>query len=75
MTSTASGVRSVWTVLLLACLFLLIPSVITIPARAAGLPAGDIVVTAKLSTGDSGLLLIDPTTDNRTILSDNTHGT
>ena len=44
------------------------------PARAA-LPAGDIVVTANISAGDTGLVLIDPTTGNRTILSDNSHGT
>ena len=75
MTSTASGVRSVWGALFLAGLYPLILLVIATPAGAAGLPAGDIVVTAEISPGDSGLMLIDPTTGNRTILSDNTHGT
>ncbi len=32
-------------------------------------------VTADISAGDAGLMLIDPTTGNRTILSDNTNGT
>ncbi len=45
-----------------------------LPAR-AGLPPGDIVATAYLSSGDVGILLIDPKTGNRTVLSDNTHGT
>jgi hypothetical protein len=44
-------------------------------ATAAGLPAGDIVVTAEISNGDQGLIEINPITGNRTILSDNTHGT
>ena len=45
-------------------------------ARAA-LPAGDIVIGADIGATnnfDWGLLLIDPTTGNRTILSDNTVG-
>ena len=50
----------------------------TCSAHAAGLPAGDIVISASISgssPGDAGLLLVDPTTGDRTILSDNTHGT
>jgi hypothetical protein len=54
------------------CLFALVVARAT-PARAA-LPAGDIVATANISAGDTGLVLIDPTTGNRSILSDNSHG-
>jgi hypothetical protein len=59
--------------LLCACLFAVLMAG-ALPAR-AGLPTGDIVVTANISAGDSGLMLIDPATGDRTILSDNTHGT
>ena len=41
----------------------------------AQLPPGDLVVGVQFSTSDSGLMIVDPTTGNRTILSDNTHGT
>jgi hypothetical protein len=54
--------------------FLALLIALAAPARAA-LPAGDIVVTANISTGDTGLVLIDPATGNRSILSDNAHGT
>jgi hypothetical protein len=42
---------------------------------AAGLTPGDIVISAQLSPTDYGLLVVDPTTGNRTILSDNSNGT
>ncbi|HEY4308420.1 MAG TPA: PEP-CTERM sorting domain-containing protein [Pirellulales bacterium] len=43
-------------------------------AVAAALQPGDIVVTTEFSSTDFGLMVIDPVTGNRTILSDNTHG-
>jgi hypothetical protein len=43
-------------------------------AAAAALQPGDIVVTAEFSRTDVGLMVVDPVTGNRTILSDNTHG-
>ena len=43
--------------------------------QAAGLAPGDIVVGAAFTDSDFGLMLVDPVTGNRTILSDNTHGT
>jgi hypothetical protein len=44
-------------------------------AQAVPLAPGDIVITAQLGANNFGLLLIDPTTGDRTIISDNTHGT
>ena len=43
-------------------------------AFAAGLAPGDIVISANVGV-DAGLVVVDPTTGNRTILSDGTHGT
>ncbi len=43
-------------------------------AVAAGLAPGEIIATGQISNGYYGLMLIDPATGNRTILSDNTHG-
>ncbi|HEY4311300.1 MAG TPA: dockerin type I domain-containing protein [Pirellulales bacterium] len=75
MTSTASGVRSVFVFVVAGHLSMIGLAILISESRAAGLPAGDIVVTADITSGDPGLMLIDPTTGNRTILSDNTHGT
>ena len=44
-------------------------------AYASALQPGDIVVTTAFSSTDLGLMVVDPVTGNRTILSDNTHGT
>jgi probable HAF family extracellular repeat protein len=44
-------------------------------ARAQALSPGDIVITAQIGPSDYGLVVVDPTTGNRTILSDNTTGT
>ena len=49
--------------------------VLVASADAAGLPAGDIVVSAQISSTDAGLIEINPITGDRTIISDNTHGT
>ncbi len=63
------------------CLFaaiaalVLVANALTTIADAAGLPAGDIVVSAEIASGDWGLIEINPITGDRTILSDNTHGT
>jgi hypothetical protein len=43
--------------------------------RAVTLNPGDIIIGAAISASDVGLMVVDPTTGNRTILSDNTHGT
>src|SRR5262245_18462185 len=47
-----------------------------IAMHAAPLVPGDLVMAAGIgSAGDAGLIIVDPTTGNRTIISDNTHGT
>ncbi|HVU87427.1 MAG TPA: PEP-CTERM sorting domain-containing protein [Pirellulales bacterium] len=45
------------------------------PALAAPLQPGDIVVTTEFNSTDLGLMIVDPVTGDRTIFSDNTHGT
>ena len=43
--------------------------------HALTLQPGDVVVGAGFTASDGGLIVVDPTTGNRTILSDNSHGT
>ena len=52
----------------------LISLVMPVVARAA-LPHGDLVVGEGYPIGVPGLMVVDPITGNRTILSDSTHGT
>lgn len=61
--------------LALFAVIVLMASALAYRVTAAGLPAGDIVVAAQISSTDSGLIEINPLTGDRTILSDNTHGT
>jgi hypothetical protein len=54
---------------------LLLTSLTSTAAHGVTLVPGDIVITAQLGPTDYGVLLVDPTTGDRTIISDNTHGT
>jgi streptogramin lyase len=67
--------RRYFSPIVFAVAWLVIICVQTPAVQAATLSPGDIVIGAEISSGDLGLMAVDPVTGNRTILSDNTHGT